>query len=214
MEIKVLENVLKVNEELAKRNRDFFKEKNIYSLNIMSSPGSGKTSLILETLKRIKKDIKTAVIVGDYTGKIDAKRIGKLKIPTLQIETASCHLDANMLLQALKNINLENINLLFIENVGNLICPAEYKLGVNKNIVILSTPEGSDKPLKYPLMFSISDVLIINKIDLLESVDFDIEKVKSTALKLNPEIKNFSLSCKTGEGIDNWTIWLKSQIKV
>ncbi len=214
MEIKVLENVLKVNEELAKRNRDFFKEKNIYSLNIMSSPGSGKTSLILETLKRIKKDIKTAVIVGDYTGKIDAKRIGKLKIPTLQIETASCHLDANMLSQALKNINLENINLLFIENVGNLICPAEYKLGVNKNIVILSTPEGSDKPLKYPLMFSISDVLIINKIDLLESVDFDIEKVKSTALKLNPEIKNFSLSCKTGEGIDNWTIWLKSQIKV
>jgi len=214
MEIKVLENVLKVNEELARRNRDFFKEKNIYSLNIMSSPGSGKTSLILETLKRIKKDIKTAVIVGDYTGKIDAKRIGKLKIPTLQIETASCHLDANMLSQALKNINLENINLLFIENVGNLICPAEYKLGVNKNIVILSTPEGSDKPIKYPLMFSISDVLIVNKIDLLESVDFDIEKVKSTALKLNPEIKNFSLSCKTGEGIDNWTIWLKSQIKV
>lgn len=214
MEIKVLENVLKVNEELAKRNRDFFKEKNIYSLNIMSSPGSGKTSLILETLKRIKKDIKTAVIVGDYTGKIDAKRIGKLKIPTLQIETASCHLDANMLSQALKNMDLEKINLLFIENVGNLICPAEYKLGVNKNIVILSTPEGSDKPLKYPLMFSISDVLIINKIDILESVDFDIEKVKSTALKLNPEIKIFSLSCKTGEGIDNWTIWLKSQIKV
>lgn len=214
MEIKVLENVLKVNEELAKRNRDFFKEKNIYSLNIMSSPGSGKTSLILETLKRIKKDIKTAVIVGDYTGKIDAKRIGKLKIPTLQIETASCHLDANMLSQALKNMDLEKINLLFIENVGNLICPAEYKLGVNKNIVILSTPEGSDKPLKYPLMFSISDVLIVNKIDLLESVDFDIEKVKSTALKLNPEIKIFSLSCKTGEGIDNWTIWLKSQIKV
>ncbi len=214
MEIKVLENVLKVNEELARRNRDFFKEKNIYSLNIMSSPGSGKTSLILETLKRIKKDIKTAVIVGDYTGKIDAKRIGKLKIPTLQIETASCHLDANMLSQALKNMDLEKINLLFIENVGNLICPAEYKLGVNKNIVILSTPEGSDKPLKYPLMFSISDVLIVNKIDLLESVDFDIEKVKSTALKLNPKIKNFSLSCKTGEGIDNWTIWLKSQIKV
>ncbi len=214
MEIKVLENVLKVNEELAKRNRDFFKEKNIYSLNIMSSPGSGKTSLIVETLKRIKKDIKTAVIVGDYTGKIDAKRIGKLKIPTLQIETASCHLDANMLSQALKNMDLEKINLLFIENVGNLICPAEYKLGVNKNIVILSTPEGSDKPLKYPLMFSISDVLIINKIDLLGSLDFDIQKVKSTILKLNPEIKNFSLSCKTGEGIDNWTIWLKSQIKV
>jgi len=214
MEIKVLENVLKVNEELAKRNRGFFKEKNIYSLNIMSSPGSGKTSLIVETLKRIKKDIKTAVIVGDYTGKIDAKRIGKLKIPTLQIETASCHLDANMLSQALKNMDLEKINLLFIENVGNLICPAEYKLGVNKNIVILSTPEGSDKPIKYPLMFFISDVLIINKIDLLESVDFDIEKVKSTALKLNPKIKIFPISCKTGEGIDNWTIWLKSQIKV
>lgn len=214
MEIKVLENVLKVNEELAKRNRDFFKKKNIYSLNIMSSPGSGKTSLILETLKRIKKDIKTAVIVGDYTGKIDAKRIGKLKIPTLQIETASCHLDANMLSQALKNMDLEKINLLFIENVGNLICPAEYKLGVNKNIVILSTPEGSDKPLKYPLMFSISDVLIINKIDLLESLDFDIQKVKSTILKLNPNIQIFTMSCKTGEGIDNWTIWLKSQIKV
>lgn len=214
MEIKVLENVLKVNEELAKRNRDFFKKKNIYSLNIMSSPGSGKTSLILETLKRIKKDIKTAVVVGDYTGKIDAKRIGKLKIPTLQIETASCHLDANMLSQALKNMDLEKINLLFIENVGNLICPAEYKLGVNKNIVILSTPEGSDKPLKYPLMFSISDVLIINKIDLLESLDFDIQKVKSTILKLNPNIQIFTMSCKTGEGIDNWTIWLKSQIKV
>lgn len=214
MEIKVLENVLKVNEELARRNKDFFEKKNIHSLNIMSSPGAGKTSLIVETLKRIKKDTKAAVIVGDYTGKIDAKRIGKFKIPTLQIETASCHLDANMLSQALKNINLKNINLLFIENVGNLICPAEYKLGVNKNIVILSTPEGSDKPIKYPLMFSISDVLIINKIDLLGSLDFDIQKVKSTILKLNPEIKIFSLSCKTGEGIDNWTIWLESQIKV
>jgi len=214
MEIKVLENVLKVNEELAKRNRDFFKKKNIYSINIMSSPGAGKTSLIVETLKRIMKDTKAAVIVGDYTGKIDAKRIGKLKIPTLQIETASCHLDANMLSQALKNIDLEKINLLLIENVGNLICPAEYELGVNKNVVILSTPEGSDKPLKYPLMFFISDVLIINKIDLLGSLDFNIDEVKNTILKLNPKIKIFTMSCKTGEGIDNWTTWIKSELKM
>lgn len=212
MEIKVLENVLKVNEELAKRNRDFFRKKNIYSINIMSSPGAGKTSLVVDTLKRIKEEIKSAVIVGDYTGKIDAIRIGELKVPTLQLETASCHLDANMISQALKNIDLEDINLLFIENVGNLICPAEYKLGVNKNVVILSTPEGSDKPFKYPLMFSISDALIINKIDLLKSVDFNIEEVKSTVLKLNPEIKIFTMSCKTGEGIDNWIDWLKSQI--
>ena len=214
MEIKVLENVLKVNEELAKRNSDFFKEKNIYSINLMSSPGSGKTSLLVETLKRIKGEIRSAVIVGDYTGKIDAERIGKLKVPTLQLETASCHLDANMLSQALKNIDLENIKLLFIENVGNLICPAEYRLGVNKNVVILSMPEGDDKPLKYPLIFSLSEALIINKIDLLQSVDFDIEKVKSTVLKLNPKIKIFTMSCKTGEGIDNWTNWIKSQLKI
>jgi len=214
MEIKVLENVLRVNEVLAKRNRDFFKKKNIYSINIMSSPGAGKTSLVVETLKRIKDEIKSAVIVGDYTGKIDAERIGKLEIPTLQLETASCHLDANMLSQAINNIDLTNIKLLFIENVGNLICPAEYKLGVNKNVVILSTPEGSDKPLKYPLMFSIADVLIINKIDLLGSLDFDIEKVKSTILKLNPKIKIFTMSCKTGEGIDNWTNWIKSELKM
>lgn len=214
MEIKVLESVLRVNEELAKRNRDFFKKKNIYSINIMSSPGAGKTSLVVETLKRIKEEIKSAAIVGDYTGKIDAERIGKLEIPTLQLETASCHLDANMLSQALKNMDLEDINLLFIENVGNLICPAEYKLGVNKNVVILSTPEGSDKPFKYPLMFSISDVLIINKIDLLQSVDFNIEKVKSTVLKLNPKIKIFTMSCKTGEGIDSWVVWLKSELKM
>jgi len=214
MEIKVLESVLRVNDELAKRNRDFFKKKNIYSINIMSSPGSGKTSLVVETLKRIKEEIRSAAIVGDYTGKIDAERIGKLEIPTLQLETASCHLDANMLSQALKNMNLEDINLLFIENVGNLICPAEYKLGVNKNVVILSTPEGSDKPFKYPLMFSIADVLIINKIDLLESLDFDIEDVKNTILKLNPKIQIFLISCKTGEGIDNWINWIKSELKM
>ncbi|GAG67228.1 unnamed protein product [marine sediment metagenome] len=214
MEIKVLESVLRVNEELAKSNKNFFKKKDIFAINIMSSPGAGKTSLVVESLKRIKEEIKSAVIVGDYTGKIDAERIGKLEIPTLQLETASCHLDANMLSQALKNMDLENINLLFIENVGNLICPAEYKLGVNKNIVILSTPEGSDKPFKYPLMFSISDVLIINKIDLIQSVDFNIEKVKSTVLKLNPKIKIFTMSCKTSEGIDNWTNWIKSELKM
>lgn len=214
MEIKVLENVLRVNEELAKSNNDFFKKKDIFAINIMSSPGSGKTSLVVETLKRIKEEIRSAAIVGDYTGKIDAERIGKLEIPTLQLETASCHLDANMLSQALKNMNLEDINLLFIENVGNLICPAEYKLGVNKNVVILSTPEGSDKPFKYPLMFSIADVLIINKIDLLESLDFDIEDVKNTILKLNPKIQIFLISCKTGEGIDNWINWIKSELKM
>ena len=163
MEIKVLKDILSANDQIAKENRQLLDSNGVFTVNVMSSPGSGKTSLILETIRRLKGDVKIGVIEGDVSSSIDAETIGKEGVPVIQINTGGeCHLDASMTYRALSNLPLQDIELLFIENVGNLICTAEFTIGAHKNLVISSTPEGDDKPLKYPLMFTVADIVLIN----------------------------------------------------
>ncbi|MEW6685455.1 MAG: hydrogenase nickel incorporation protein HypB [Candidatus Edwardsbacteria bacterium] len=216
MEVKVLKNILEVNKLLAQENRQLFDKEKVFVVNLMSSPGAGKTSLVERTLERlIEEDYRIAVIEGDIVGDFDAQRLAKFNIPIVQINTGSeCHLDANMIRNALSEIDLKGIDLLLIENVGNLVCPAEFKVGENVKVVILSTPEGDDKPHKYPLMFRESKVLLINKIDLLPQLEFAKEKVRKAIADLNPQMTIFEISCKTQEGLENWIDWLKKQIEV
>jgi hydrogenase nickel incorporation protein HypB len=211
--VKVLKKVLASNDALAQTNRKIFKANSLTTINLMSAPGSGKTSLLEQTVDRLKKKIKIFVIEGDIQGNLDAKRIIKKNIDCIQINTqGACHLDGFMLSQVLPKINLKQYNLLFVENVGNLVCPAEFDLGTDYNVMLLSTPEGSDKPIKYPLMFSKADLLIINKIDLLPYVQFDFDGVTQAIKKLNPKLKVIKISCKTDEGIEEWLDWLKNKM--
>lgn len=214
MQVKILQDILSANERIAMKNRCLFDEKGIFAINLMSSPGAGKTSLILETIKRLKDRIKIAVIEGDIASSLDAQRISREGVVTLQINTGgSCHLDANMINNALESMPLEGIDLLIIENVGNLICPAEFTLGVHRKAMLSSIPEGDDKPYKYPLMFSEADAVLINKIDLSPYVEFDIANFSRGVRSLNSKAKIIEISCKTGEGIDDWVSWLSSEIK-
>jgi hydrogenase nickel incorporation protein HypB len=207
--IKIERKVLEKNDELASQNRGDLKNKNIFCVNILSSPGSGKTSIIERTIEHLKDDVKIAVIEGDVQTDIDAKRVEKYKVPVIQIVTnGGCHLDAKLVRDAMANLNFSDINFLVIENVGNLVCPAGYDLGEDCKVVILSTTEGDDKPLKYPKMFMNSEVLIINKTDLLPYVNSNIETLKTNALKINPNLTIFETSCSTGDGIDKWCNWL------
>lgn len=211
--VTVERKILKKNDEIANENREIFRKNNIYSLNLLSSPGSGKTTLLEKTLTVINKFLNVAVVEGDVQTDNDAQRIAVMDIPVVQIVTnGGCHLEAKLVQSAFDSFDIKNLDLLIIENVGNLVCPANYDLGENKKVVLVSTTEGDDKPLKYPSMFRVSDVLIINKIDLLEYVDFDIETVKKNALSINPNLKIFEVSCKSGEGLDGWIEWLKNQI--
>jgi hydrogenase nickel incorporation protein HypB len=211
--IKVLQRVLASNDALAQTNRKIFKENSITTINLMSAPGSGKTSLLEQTVERLKNKIKIFVIEGDIKGNLDAKRIIKKNIDCIQINTqGACHLDGFMVSQVLPKIDLSKYNLLFVENVGNLVCPAEFDLGTDYNVMLLSTPEGSDKPIKYPLMFSKADLLIINKTDLLPYVQFDYDGVAKAIKKLNPKLKVIRLSCKNGEGIGEWIDWLNNKV--
>ncbi len=213
-EVKVLQKVLASNDALAKNHREIFDKNSVVVINIMSAPGSGKTSLLEKTIARMKNNKKIFVIEGDIKGDLDAKRIMKSGADCIQINTqGACHLDSFMLAQVLPKINLGNYELLFIENVGNLVCPAEFDLGAHYNVMILSTPEGSDKPLKYPLMFSKVDLLIINKIDLLPYVQFDYNGLVKSVKKLNPTLRVIKLSCKTDEGIEDWINWLATKVK-
>jgi len=190
-----------------------FKDLGVYVINLMSSPGAGKTSLLERTIQAVKDKVKVGVIEGDITGTNDAERIDRLGVPVVQINTeGACHLDANMIADAVKDLPLKELDVLFIENVGNLVCPAEFKVGEDMKVMILSLTEGDDKPLKYPLMFQESSVLIINKIDLKDLLDVNVDKIKKDALSLNPNIKIFEVSCKTGYGIDEWTNWLMTSI--
>ncbi len=210
MEIKVVKNILEANEVIASQNRELFAEKGIYVVNLMGSPGAGKTTLLEKTLKRLKEKKRIAVIEGDIATSRDAERIAAYAIPTVQINTgAACHLDGNMVRGGLKELDLDQIDLLIVENVGNLVCPAEFKIGENDKVMIISVPEGDDKPLKYPLMFQVSSVLLLNKIDLLPYLDFDIERFQNDALKVNPNLKIMAISCKTGEGLNNWFSWIE-----
>lgn len=213
MKLKVTSKILDANDRIAQENKNIFKEKGVYVINLMSSPGAGKTSLLETTIRNLGGKIKVGVIEGDITGTDDAARIDSLGIPVVQINTGgACHLDANMINEVLNDLPLDELDVLFIENVGNLVCPAEFKVGENMKVMILSITEGHDKPLKYPLMFQESSALIINKIDLKSFLDVDVEKIKKDAASLNQPIKIFEVSCKTGEGIDNWVKWIQTLI--
>jgi hydrogenase nickel incorporation protein HypB len=214
MKVTVVKNVLDANARIAAENRKLFDEKKIYVINLMSSPGAGKTSLVEKTIVALKDRYRIAVIEGDIQDTYDADRVAALGIPAVQINTGgACHIDGNMIREALSALDLGKIDLLISENVGNLVCPAEFKIGENAKVMILSTPEGADKPAKYPLMFQESAVMIINKIDLKPYVDFDLEKARRDALALNRKLKIFEVSCKTGQGLDNWVQWLAGEIE-
>ena len=212
--VKVIKNVLDANDRIAAENRDIFDRHRIFVINLMSSPGAGKTSLVENTIRYFQKKYRIAVIEGDIQDTYDADRVAALGTPVVQINTGGgCHIDANMVREALPAFNLNQLDLIIAENVGNLVCPAEFKLGENAKTMILSVPEGADKPSKYPLMFQESAVLVINKIDLLPYVDFDMAKAKRDARTLNPGIEIFEVSCKNTEGLQGWYDWLDGEIK-
>ncbi len=213
MEIKVLKDILSANEQIAGRNRQLLDSKGVFAVNLMSSPGAGKTSLILETIRRLKEKTRVGVIEGDISSSLDAEAIGKEGVPVIQINTGGeCHLDANMLSSALSNMPLQDIELLLIENVGNLVCPAEFTLGEHKKVLISSIPEGDDKPFKYPLMFNIANAVLINKIDLLPYLKFDTQGFSQAVRGINEKVEIFQVSCTTGQGIQEWVSWLLTQM--
>jgi hydrogenase nickel incorporation protein HypB len=209
--------ILIANEEYALKNSRFLAKQKKLCLNMISSPGSGKTTILVRTITELKDKIKIGVIEGDIQTNIDAERIKATKAPVIQIETGgSCHLSATQVSDALENLPVSNLDLIFIENVGNLICPSAFELGEWGKIAVLSVAEGDDKPAKYPAIFAKSKVLLINKIDLLDTgaqVDFDIERVKADARKLNKGIEIFPISAKTGQGMADWYNWLKESVK-
>ena len=214
MKVKVVSHILEANDRIAAENKKLFKESGVYVINLMSAPGAGKTSLIEKTIQEISANLKIGVIEGDIAGSDDARRIANLHIPVVQINTGgACHLDANMISEVLDDLPLNNLDLLIIENVGNLVCPAEFKVGENIKVMLLSIAEGDDKPLKYPLMFQESSALILNKIDLLPYTNASIDKIRKNSLSLNPKLKIFEVSCRTGEGMGKWVKWLQSLIK-
>lgn len=214
MKVKVVTRILEANERIAADNRRIFDDSGVYVINLMSAPGAGKTSLLERTIKELNKKLRVAVIEGDIAGTQDAERIGNLGVPVIQINTGgACHLDANMINEVLGELPLKEIELLFIENVGNLVCPAEFNVGEDMKMMLLSITEGDDKPLKYPLMFQESSALILNKIDLLQYTNVSIDKIKKDAMSLSPSIKIFEVSCRTGEGISEWTDWLVKKVK-
>lgn len=213
MNIPVLTDILNANNLLAEQNRKILDEKKIYMINLLASPGAGKTTFIEKSIEYLKKDMSVAVIEGDLASDVDSQRIKKLDIPVVQINTGGgCHLNAVMIQKAFENLELDKINLIFIENVGNLVCPSGYNLGENMKLVMSSTPEGDDKVLKYPLIFQRSRAMVINKIDLIPYLDYEIERIKKDFFNINPEGTIFSLSGKTREGFEPFIDWIKGEI--
>jgi hydrogenase nickel incorporation protein HypB len=211
--LNVNEDILNANDVLAENLRSRFGKSNVFVMNLMSSPGAGKTSLILKIIEALADKIKIGVIEGDIASDVDARKIAETDVDVVQINTrGACHLDANMIMSASESLGLNGKQLLIIENVGNLVCPAEFKLGENIKVMILSIPEGHDKPLKYPLMFTESDALILNKMDLLPYTDFDVEQLRKTLSAMNPNIEIFPVSAKTGEGTEKFAVWLERKI--
>lgn len=218
MAVKVLtvkEDILSVNDANAKANRERADKHHVVMINVMSSPGAGKTTLITRTIDKFKEKIRIAVVEGDIASTIDADKISKLGIPVVQINTAgACHLDANMMRGALDALALGEIDVIIVENVGNLICTAEFALGAHKKVMLLSVPEGHDKPHKYPLMFTEADVVLVSKTDVMPYFDFDEAAFSSAVNGLNPSGKIFPVSAKTGEGLDAWFAWFEDAIAV
>ena len=211
-EIVIEQNVLQKNDLLAERNRGYFEAKNIFTVNLVSSPGSGKTSLLEKTIRILKDKCSFYIIEGDQQTMLDANRIEKAGAPVIQINTgAGCHLDADMINKAVKSLEVKNDSILLIENVGNLVCPAMFDLGESQRVVIVSVTEGEDKPIKYPDMFQSSNICVINKTDLLPYVDFNVEKFKEYACQVNIDLNFFELSAKTEKGMEQWIQWLQER---
>jgi len=212
--IEIKEEILADNDNVAGEIRKQLRSRRVFMLNLMSSPGGGKTSLIIETLRGLKRSMRAGVIEGDIDSMVDAEKVAQEGIPAVQLRTGgACHLDAGMVERALRELDLSALDLIMIENVGNLVCPAEFDTGAARNAMILSVPEGDDKPLKYPLMFTICDALVVNKTDYLKMSDFDMKALKERVLKLNPNIRIFEVSCRTGKGISAWTEWLEAEVE-
>lgn len=213
LKIPVVRDILAANERLAEDNRRIFRQAGLFVINLMSGPGAGKTSLLERTIDALRQEIRMGVIEGDIQSSYDAERIGQKGVQVVQLNTGgSCHLDSNMIKSSLDALDLGNLDLLMVENVGNLVCPAEFNLGEDMKAMILSVAEGDDKPLKYPLMFQESRVLLINKIDLLPYVECDVGKMRERALQLNADLEIFEVSCRTGEGLDSWADWLRQRV--
>lgn len=211
----IVENILNANDQLAMQNRSTLDQAGIFAINIMASPGAGKTSVILQTIKALSRRLKIGVIEGDTAPvSIDADKIIEAGMPAVQINTGGdCHLDAIMMKSGIERLPLQEIDLMIVENVGNLVCPASFKLGTHVNVLIASIPEGDDKPYKYPNIYRNIDVLILNKIDLLPYVKFNLEYFKTGVEMLNPGLVTFPVSCATGEGIDAWANWLLGKVR-
>lgn len=215
--VKILEikqSVFKNNDDRANKLRKELKDKGVFLLNLMSSPGSGKTTTLMATINALKDKVKIGVMEADIDSDVDAKKIASTGVKSIQLHTGGmCHLDAEMTRQGVDGLDTDDVELAILENVGNLVCPAEFDTGASKNAAILSVPEGDDKPLKYPLMFSVCDVVLINKIDVLPYFDFDMDKCKEYIKMRNPNSKVIPICAKTGEGIDEWTQWLMNEVK-
>ena len=212
--VSVVEQILSANDQLADANRARLDAAGVFALNVMASPGAGKTSLIMRTVEALRGEFRIGAVDGDIATTIDADRIASLGIPTVQINTGgTCHLDAAMLQSTLPQLPLEELDLLIVENVGNLVCPASFKLGVHRSILIASVPEGDDKPYKYPVMYRGVDGLVLNKMDVLAAFDFDVDYFRQGVEVLNPGLAFFPLSCKTGEGLEAWMDWLRAMVR-
>ena len=215
MKITVLDNILEANDAIAEEIRSELASHRVLAINLMSSPGAGKTTLLEKTVEKFKSEgIRVGVIEGDIETSRDADRLKKFDIPIVQLNTGSaCHLDANMIRNALSNLDCSTIDILFIENVGNLVCPAEFKVGEDHKVMVLSVTEGDEKPLKYPLMFRESSAMIINKVDLLPYTNFNMEEGMNNARQINSKLDIFSLSCTTGDGLEDWTDWVRKELE-
>ena len=214
MKVKMVKKILEANDRIAASNRELLSRHSVLAINLMSAPGAGKTTLLEKTIKALDGRIRIGVIEGDIQGTHDAEIISKLHVPVAQINTdGACHLDANMISDMLQEMPLDDLDLLVIENVGNLVCPAEFDVGEDAKVMLLSITEGDDKPLKYPLMFQKSEVLILNKIDLAPYLDTDMEKIKTDARSLNPDLTIYEVSAKSGEGLEAWCQWLEEKAK-
>lgn len=212
--IEIKQSVFKNNDEQAEKLRGELKTKGVFLLNLMSSPGSGKTTTLKATINALKDKLKIGVMEADIDSDVDAIKIAETGVKSIQLHTGGmCHLDAAMTKQGVEALGTDGVELAILENVGNLVCPAEFDTGAVKNVMILSVPEGDDKPLKYPLMFKVSDVVLINKIDVLPYFDFDVEKCKKYIKHRNPNAKIFLICAKTGEGIEEWATWLNDEVR-
>jgi hydrogenase nickel incorporation protein HypB len=211
--VPVVEQILSANDRIVLQNRSEFDAAGLFAINLMASPGAGKTSLIMETVKALKDEFRLAAVDGDVATSIDSDKVAALGVPAVQINTGgACHLDAAMLQAALPELTLPELDLLVVENVGNLICPTGFRLGVHRNVLIASVPEGDDKPYKYPGMYQGVDAMLLNKMDVLSAFDFDMDYFRRGVEILNPGLTFFAVSCKTGEGLDAWLDWVRAEV--